>query len=81
MTRAFAIELAPGIRANAIAPGLIETDMALGIPDEVREKMISAIPLNRMGRPDEVADLVAFLSESSYITGEVVVIGGGRSLT
>ncbi len=81
MTRAFAIELAPGIRANAIAPGLIETEMALGIPDEVREKMISAIPLDRMGRPDEVADLVAFLSESSYITGEVVVIGGGRSLT
>ncbi len=81
MTRALAIRLAPGIRVNAIAPGLIETEMALAIPDEIRAKMISAIPQQRMGRPEEVADLVAFLARPGYITGEVIVIGGGRSLT
>jgi NAD(P)-dependent dehydrogenase (short-subunit alcohol dehydrogenase family) len=83
MTRALALELAPRTRVNAIAPGLIGTEMALGIPEEIRTRMISAIPLDRMGRADEVAALVAFLGsdQSSYITGQVVVIGGGRSFT
>lgn len=81
MTRALAIELAPAIRVNAIAPGLIATEMAMGIPDEIRSKMVSAIPMARMGEPSEVAELVAFLTKADYITGEVVVIGGGRSLT
>ena len=83
MTRALAVELAPKVRANAIAPGLIGTEMAMGIPEDIRSKMIAAIPLDRMGEPEEVAALVAFLgsSESSYITGQVIVIGGGRSFT
>lgn len=81
MTRALAIELAPAIRVNAIAPGLIATEMTMGIPDEIRSKMVAAIPLGRMGEPAEVAELVAFLARAEYITGEVVVIGGGRSLT
>jgi 3-oxoacyl-[acyl-carrier protein] reductase len=83
LTRALALSLAPEIRVNAVAPGLIATEMAMGIPEEVREKMVAAIPLDRMGEPSEVADLVAYLlgTDSSYITGEVVVIGGGRSLS
>lgn len=83
LTRALALTLAPSVRVNAVAPGLIETEMALGIPDDVRTKMIDAIPAARMGRPAEVAELVAFLASdaSSYITGEVLVIGGGRSLS
>jgi NAD(P)-dependent dehydrogenase (short-subunit alcohol dehydrogenase family) len=83
LTRALSLALAPRIRVNAIAPGLIATEMALGIPVEVRERMVDAIPLGRMGEPAEVADLVSFLvsERSSYITGQVVVIGGGRSLT
>lgn len=81
MTRALAIQLAPKTRVNAIAPGLIETEMALAIPEQIRAKMIPAIPQKRMGRPEEVADLVAFLARPGYITGEVIVIGGGRSLT
>ena len=81
MTRALAIELAPRIRVNAVAPGLIGTEMAMGIPEEIRRRMIEAIPLARMGRPDEVAELVVYLAKASYITGHVVVIGGGRSLT
>lgn len=83
LTRALALSLAPRIRVNAIAPGLIETEMAMALPAEVREKIIAAIPLARMGDPAEVAELVAFLGSdrASYITGEVVSIGGGRSLS
>jgi NAD(P)-dependent dehydrogenase (short-subunit alcohol dehydrogenase family) len=83
LTRALALQLAPAIRVNAVAPGLIATEMAMGIPDDVRSRMIAAIPADRMGEPEEVAELVAFLATdaSSYITGEVVVIGGGRSLS
>jgi 3-oxoacyl-[acyl-carrier protein] reductase len=83
LTRALAQRLAPSIRVNAVAPGLIGTEMAMGIPNDVRTRMIDAIPAARMGRPEEVADLVAFLAsnDSSYITGEVLVIGGGRSLS
>jgi len=83
LTRSLALTLAPDIRVNAIAPGLIGTEMAGAIPDEVRTRMIEAIPMARMGEPEEVADLVAFLASerSSYITGEVIVIGGGRSLS
>ncbi|MFZ0015685.1 MAG: SDR family oxidoreductase [Acidimicrobiia bacterium] len=83
LTRAMALSLAPGIRVNAIAPGLIGTEMAMAIPEDVLEKMISAIPLERMGSPDEIANVVWFLLTplSSYITGHVVVVGGGRSLS
>jgi 3-oxoacyl-[acyl-carrier protein] reductase len=83
LTRAMALRLAPDVRVNAIAPGLIGTEMAMGIPEDIREKMVAAIPLARMGQPEEVAALVAFLGsgQASYLTGQVVVIGGGRSFT
>jgi 3-oxoacyl-[acyl-carrier protein] reductase len=83
LTRALALSLAPHVRVNAIAPGLIGTEMAMAIPDDVLAKMVSAIPLDRMGRPEEVANVVWFLLTplSSYITGHVVVVGGGRSLS
>jgi NAD(P)-dependent dehydrogenase (short-subunit alcohol dehydrogenase family) len=83
LTRALALSLAPAIRVNAVAPGLIASEMSMAIPEEVRDKMVSAIPLERMGTPDEVANLVWFLLTplSSYVTGEVIVIGGGRSLS
>lgn len=82
LTRAMALSLAPHVRVNAIAPGLIGTDMAMAIPDDVLDKMISAIPLERVGTPEEIANVVWFLLTplSSYITGHVVVVGGGRSL-
>ena len=83
MTRALAIDLAPDVRVNAIAPGLIASEMSMAIPDEIREKMIAAIPLGRMGQPQEIANAVWYLlsPQSSYITGHVLVVGGGRSLT
>jgi 3-oxoacyl-[acyl-carrier protein] reductase len=83
LTRAFAISLAPHVRVNAVAPGLTATEMIETIPDDVLQRMISAIPLGRMGSPTEIADVVAWLcsDRSSYVTGQVVVVGGGRSLT
>lgn len=82
LTRALALSLAPRIRANAVAPGLIETAMTAAMPPDVLAALIQRIPVGRPGRPEEVADLVAFLlsDEAAYITGEVYVIGGGRSL-
>ena len=83
LTRALALDLAPAVRVNAVAPGLIATEMSLAIPEEIREKMVSAIPLGRMGTPAEIANVVWFLLTplSSYITGHVLIVGGGRSLS
>lgn len=83
LTRAMALSLAPHVRVNAIAPGLIGTEMAMAIPEEVLEKMVSSIPLERMGTPEEVSNVVWFLLTplSSYVTGHVVIVGGGRSLS
>ncbi|HEU5112884.1 MAG TPA: SDR family oxidoreductase, partial [Acidimicrobiia bacterium] len=70
------------IRVNAVAPGLVSSEMSMAIPEEIRERMVESIPLDRMGTPDEIANTVWWLLTplSSYITGEVIVVGGGRSL-
>jgi 3-oxoacyl-[acyl-carrier protein] reductase len=83
LTRALSLTLAPAVRVNAIAPGLISSEMSLAIPEEIRDKMVAAIPLARMGTPEEIANTVWWLLTplSSYITGEVIVVGGGRSLS
>ncbi|MFP5332361.1 MAG: SDR family oxidoreductase [Acidimicrobiia bacterium] len=83
LTRALAISLAPEVRANAVAPGLTATEMVETIPEDVLDRMIAAIPLGRMGQPEEIAEVVAWLASdrSSYVTGQVIVVGGGRSLT
>ena len=83
LTRALALDLAPDIRVNAVAPGLIGTEMVLTIPEEIRNRMIAAIPAGRMGAPEEVAEVVAWLTSpaSSYVTGTVLIAGGGRSLS
>lgn len=82
LTRAMSLSLAPHARVNAIAPGLIGTEMAMSVPDDVLDEMVAAIPLDRMGSPEEIANVVWFLLTplSSYITGHVLVVGGGRSL-
>lgn len=68
-----------GIRANAVAPGFIETDMVADLDADYRNKMVERVPLRRMGTADEVAELVAFLAsdKAAYITGSVVQIDGG----
>jgi 3-oxoacyl-[acyl-carrier protein] reductase len=72
--------LAPAIRINAVAPGLIETDMVANMSEERRESMIAGTPLGRIGQPEEIAEMVAFLlsERSSYTTGQTFVAGGGR---
>ena len=79
-TKSIAKELASrNIRANAVAPGFIKTDMTDVLSDNVKENINAQIPLKRMGTAEEVAKLVYFLgtSESSYITGQVINVDGG----
>jgi 3-oxoacyl-[acyl-carrier protein] reductase len=80
MTKAAARELAHwGILVNAVAPGLIDTDMAQGMPVEAREALVAQIPLKRAGNAREVAEVVRFLAGdgSAYITGQVFHVNGG----
>jgi 3-oxoacyl-[acyl-carrier protein] reductase len=79
-TKALSKELAPfGIRVNAVAPGIIETDMTASLNDRARERFLQAIPMRRFGTPLEVASVVKFLAsdDASYITGETICITGG----
>lgn len=80
MTKTLSLELAAkGITANAIAPGMINTDIIKTVPQNVQDSMKTAIPMRRFGEPEEVASLVAFLAsdESSYISGQCINISGG----
>lgn len=83
MTKALALEVASrGITVNAVAPGLIETDMTKGISEGAHEEWAAKIPLQRLGTPDDIAAAVAFLAsdEASYITGQVLAVNGGMYL-
>lgn len=68
-----------GITVNAVAPGFIGTDMTADLPESVKEKALSDIPLGRAGQPEDVANAVLFLAseQASYITGQVVHVDGG----
>ena len=82
MTRALALELAPRVRVNAIAPSLTASEMTAAMPEKVLEKMIASIPLGRMAEPEEIAETIAALASpaAAYVTGQVLVACGGRSL-
>ena len=83
MTKSLAKELASkNVTVNAIAPGLIETDMTKGMPEEARNKLAEEIPVKRVGSPDDIAGVCAFLAgpDSSYITGQVISVDGGMGI-
>ena len=71
-----------GIRANAIAPGFIETAMTAALPDNVREDWVKKIPLRRGGKPEDIADVATFLASdlSSYVSGQVIQVDGGMNM-
>ena len=79
-TKALAREVGSrSITVNAVAPGLIETDMTLGLSDELKSKAMAQIPLERFGKPEDVAHTILFLASdaASYITGQVIGVDGG----
>ena len=83
LAKSVAQEMGPkGIRANAIAPGFIETAMTEALPDSVREEWKKKIPLRRGGTPDDVADIAVFLASnlSSYVSGQVIQVDGGMNM-
>jgi acetoacetyl-CoA reductase len=83
-TKALALEsAAKGITVNAICPGYIATDMTATMPKEILDSIIRTIPTARMGKPEEIADLVAFLAsdKAGFITGSTLTINGGQYMT
>jgi 3-oxoacyl-[acyl-carrier protein] reductase len=80
LTKSLAQELASrNITVNAVAPGFVETDMTASLSDELKAKITEAVPLKRMGRPEEIAAAVKFLcgDDAAYITGHVLDVNGG----
>ena len=81
LTYSLGRELAPhGIRVNAVAPGVTDTDMVANLPSEVREGVIKMIPIGRMGKSEEMADAFLYLAseQAAFITGQVLYIDGGQ---
>ncbi len=80
MTKALAKELGPsGIRVNAVAPGVIQTDMVRNVDPEVMEELRQETPLEQLGRPEQVADAIWYLAseQASFITGTLLDVSGG----
>ena len=82
LTRQFAMELAPTTRVNAIAPGVVRTELARGLWENHEDQINKALPLARLGEPDDIASAAVFLATdaSSWMTGQTLVIDGGASV-
>jgi 3-oxoacyl-[acyl-carrier protein] reductase len=82
-TKTWSRELGPkGVRVNAIAPGFIATPILDTIPDNLMQEMKARVPLRRLGKPEEIANVYAFLAsdEASYINGAVIEVSGGMTV-
>jgi NAD(P)-dependent dehydrogenase (short-subunit alcohol dehydrogenase family) len=82
LTRQFAMELAPTTRVNAIAPGVVRTHLARGLWENNEEQLNKALPLGRIGEPEDIAKAAVFLAgdDSSWMTGQTLVIDGGATI-
>ena len=80
MTRSLALELAPAVRVNGVAPGAIAWPEDGQFEDAERSRIVASTPLGRIGFPDDVAQAVQFLAGASFITGQIVAVDGGRSV-
>jgi len=83
LTEELAVELGPTIRVNAVAPAIVKTAFATALYEGREEQVAAAYPLKRLGVPDDIASVVAFLlsDDASWVTGQTVVIDGGLTLT
>ena len=82
MSKALAQELGPsGIRVNAIAPGVILTDMVKNVPAEILENLRLETPIERCGAPEDVAQAMVYLAEADFVTGQVLAVNGGFVIT
>ncbi|MGM8939622.1 pteridine reductase [Psychrobacter glaciei] len=84
MVQSLALDMAPDVRVNGVAPGvniLPETDSDQALDNEQQHSIIDSIPMQRIGRPADIAHCVLYLAEASYVTGEIIAVDGGRSLT
>ncbi|MEK8049797.1 3-oxoacyl-ACP reductase FabG [Ideonella sp. DXS22W] len=82
-TKTWSRELGPkGVRCNAVAPGFVETPILATVPDKVLDHMREQVPLHRLGKPEEIANVYAFLAsdEASYINGAVIEVSGGMTV-
>jgi 3-oxoacyl-[acyl-carrier protein] reductase len=80
LTKALAAEYAPkGITANAVAPGFIDSDMTINLPEDVKKGYLARIPAGRFGKPEEVASVVTFLAsdDATYVNGQTITVDGG----
>ena len=78
LTRSHAADFAPEIRVNAVAPGHVETDMTGDRTPEEKREELAAIPVDRYGQPEDIADAVAYLRDATFVTGETLNVNGGE---
>lgn len=79
LTRQQALEMSPGVRVNAVAPGVVRTHLAKALWESYEEQLAAALPLGRIGEPDDIADAVVFLASDAarWVTGQTLVVDGG----
>ncbi len=80
LTRSLALELAPDVRVNAVAPGAIAWPEDGQFESEERQRILKTTPLGRIGTPEDIAQAVHFLACAPYVTGQIVAVDGGRSI-